>query len=110
MIEMNALYTARSSRAMTAQFVSRQVSHPAMNDSLPTLTSGERVPSLDRVQRILAVDVSYTISRMQVLERLPGNPIGIRYRWVDETAVALMSRLPSFSRVVGLRAEHEPPT
>jgi GNAT superfamily N-acetyltransferase len=70
-------------------------------------TSGESVPSLDRVQRILAVDVSYTISRMNVLERLPGNPIGIRYRWVDETTVALMSRLPSFCRVVGLRAGHE---
>jgi ribosomal protein S18 acetylase RimI-like enzyme len=70
-------------------------------------TSGEIVPSLDRVQRTLAVDISYTISRMSVLERLPGNPLGIRYRWVDETAVALMSRLPSFSRVVGLRAAHE---
>jgi ribosomal protein S18 acetylase RimI-like enzyme len=70
-------------------------------------TSNESVPSLDRVQRILAVDVSYTISRMNVLERLPGNPIGVRYRWVDETAVALMSRLPSFCRVVGLRAGHE---
>src|SRR5262249_3814740 len=44
---------------------------------------------------------------MKVLERLPGNPIGIRYRWVDETAVALMARLPSFCRVVGLRAGHE---
>jgi hypothetical protein len=62
---------------------------------------------LDRMQRTLAVDISYTISRMEVLERLPGNPIGINYRWVDETAVALMSRLPSFSRVVGLRAGHE---
>jgi ribosomal protein S18 acetylase RimI-like enzyme len=70
-------------------------------------TSGEVVPSLDCVQRTLAVDVSYTISRMKVLERLPGNPIGIRYRWVDETAVALMSRLPSFSRVVGLHGGHE---
>jgi hypothetical protein len=65
------------------------------------------VPCLDRVQRTLAVDVSYTISRMKVLERLPGNPIGIGYRWVDETAVALMSRLPSFARVVGLRAGQE---
>jgi ribosomal protein S18 acetylase RimI-like enzyme len=70
-------------------------------------TSDAVVPSLDRMQRTLAVDISYTISRMQVLERLPGNPIGINYRWVDETAVALMSRLPSFSRVVGLRAGHE---
>jgi hypothetical protein len=59
------------------------------------------------MQRTLAVDISYTISRMKVLERLPGNPININYRWVDETAVALMSRLPSFCRVVGLRAGHE---
>jgi ribosomal protein S18 acetylase RimI-like enzyme len=65
------------------------------------------IPSLDLVLRTLAVDISYTISRMKVLERLPGNPIGINYRWVDETAVALMSRLPSFSRVVGLRMGHE---
>jgi ribosomal protein S18 acetylase RimI-like enzyme len=65
------------------------------------------IPSLDLVQRTLAVDISYTISRMKVLERLPGNPIGINYRWIDETAVALMSRLPAFSRVVGLRAGHE---
>src|SRR5215510_7656345 len=61
------------------------------------------VPSLDLVQRTLATDVAYTISRMTVLERLPGNPIGIAYRRIGETAVALMSRLPSFSRVVGLR-------
>jgi GNAT superfamily N-acetyltransferase len=65
------------------------------------------VPSLDLVPRTLAVDVSYTISRMKVLERLPGNPIGIAYRSVNETAVALMARLPAFSRVVGLRAGQE---
>jgi hypothetical protein len=64
------------------------------------------IPSLDLVQRTLAVDISYTISRMQVLERIPGNPIGIAYRWIDEAAVALMSCLPAFSRVVGLRAGH----
>src|SRR5580704_14710399 len=70
-------------------------------------TSDATVPSLERMQRTLAVDISYAISRMKVLERLPGNPISIHYRWVDETAVALMSRLPSFCRVVGLRAGHE---
>jgi ribosomal protein S18 acetylase RimI-like enzyme len=64
-------------------------------------------PSLERVERTLAVDVSYTISRMKVLERLPGNPLCINYRWVDETAVALMARLVPFCRVVGLRAGHE---
>ena len=66
------------------------------------------VPSLDLVQRTLATDVAYTISRMTVLERLPGNPIGIACRRIGETAVALMSRLPSFARVVGLRAGDEP--
>jgi ribosomal protein S18 acetylase RimI-like enzyme len=70
-------------------------------------TNGELVPSLSRVQRTLATDISYTISRMRVLERLPGNPIGIGYRWVDETTVALAARLPPFCRVVGLRAGHE---
>ena len=59
------------------------------------------------MQRTLAVDVSYSISRLKVLERIPGNPLGIHYRWVDETAVALMARLPAFARVVGLRAGHE---
>ena len=70
-------------------------------------TSDALIPSLDLVQRTLAVDISYAISRMRVLECIPGNPIGIGYRWIDETAVALMSRLPSFSRVVGIRPGHE---
>jgi GNAT superfamily N-acetyltransferase len=65
------------------------------------------ISSLDLVERTLSTDVAYTISRMKVLERLPGNPIGIDYRKIDQTAVALMSRLPSFSRVVGLRAGQE---
>jgi ribosomal protein S18 acetylase RimI-like enzyme len=69
--------------------------------------SGEMVPSLDQVQRTLAADIAYTISRMKVLERFPGNPIGIGYRWVDETAVALAARLPPFCRVIGLRTGHE---
>jgi ribosomal protein S18 acetylase RimI-like enzyme len=65
------------------------------------------IPSHDLIQRTLSADIAYTISRMKVLERLAGNPLGIGYRWIDETAVALMSRLGSFSRVVGLRAGHE---
>jgi ribosomal protein S18 acetylase RimI-like enzyme len=68
--------------------------------------SGPLIPSLDNVQRTLATDISYTVSRMKVLERIPRNPIGIAYRWFDESAVALMARLPSFCRVVGLRPDH----
>ena len=70
-------------------------------------TGDALIPSLDLVQRTLAVDIAYTISRMKVLGRIPGNPLCIAYRWIDETAVALMSRLPSFSRVAGMRAGHE---
>ena len=73
------------------------------------MTASDRLlPSLDLVQRALSADAAYTISRMQVLERLPGNPIGIAYRWMDETVVALAARfLPSFTRVIGLRSGHE---
>jgi ribosomal protein S18 acetylase RimI-like enzyme len=73
------------------------------------MTASDRLlPSLDLVQRVLSADASYTVSRMQVLERLPGNPIGIAYWWVDEAVVALASRfLPSFTRVIGLRSGHE---
>ena len=54
------------------------------------MTASDRLlPSLDLVQRVLSADAAYTISRMQVLEQLPGNPIGIAYRWMDETVVAL---------------------
>ncbi len=70
-------------------------------------TKDALIPSLDVVQRTLVVDVSYTISRMKVLERIPGNPVCIAYRWIDDTSVALMARLPSFARVVGIRAGQE---
>jgi ribosomal protein S18 acetylase RimI-like enzyme len=73
------------------------------------MTASDRLlPSLELVQRVLSADVSYTVSRMQVLERLPGNLIGIAYWRVDEAVVALASRfLPSFTRVIGLRSGHE---
>jgi len=70
-------------------------------------TNGEIVPSLDRVQRTLAVDVSYTISRMKVLERLPGNRSAsaidgwINGRSFDVAFAVLLSR-------GRLRAGHEP--
>jgi ribosomal protein S18 acetylase RimI-like enzyme len=64
------------------------------------------IPSVDVLRRTLAADISYTISRMKVLERIPGNPLGIAYRWFDDSAVALMARLPAFCRVVGLRPGH----
>ena len=63
------------------------------------------VPSLDLVHRVTDVAAAYTIARMQVLEAIPGNPIGIAYRKFDN-AVALMAKhlpSPAFNSVVGLR-------
>ena len=68
------------------------------------------VPSLDLVRRAVRAEAAYTLSRLQVLERLPGNPVGVAYRQLDDGAVAFMARhLPvaSFNNVVGLRAGHE---
>jgi ribosomal protein S18 acetylase RimI-like enzyme len=64
------------------------------------------IPSVDVLQRTLAADISYTVSRMKVLECISGNPIGIAYRWFDDCAVALMARLPAFCRVVRIRPGH----
>lgn len=66
--------------------------------------------SLALIHRAIEVDVAYTISRLQVLERLSTNPIGIAWRRVDGRIAALMARhipSPSFNRVVGLRAGDE---
>ena len=71
-------------------------------------TGNRLLPSLQLIERVLAADAAYTISRMRVLERIPGNPIGIGYRRIDDKAVALVSLfLPSFRRVIGLRPGHE---
>lgn len=61
----------------------------------------------DLIRRTIEIDIAYTISRLQVLERLPDNPIGVAYRRIDGRIAALMARhipSPSFNRVVGMRA------
>jgi GNAT superfamily N-acetyltransferase len=66
--------------------------------------------SLDLIHRAIDVDIAYTVSRLQVLERLPDNPIGVAYRRIDDHIAALIARhipSPSFNRVVGLRAGDE---
>jgi len=65
------------------------------------------LPSIDLIGRTLQAEASYTLARLQVLERLPGNPIGVACRQVEGGAVALMAQnlpSPSFNSVVGLRA------
>ena len=64
-------------------------------------------PSCNLVRRSIAAELAYTLSRMQILERIPGNPVGIEYRPIAEGTVALMARhipSPTFNTVVGLRA------
>jgi ribosomal protein S18 acetylase RimI-like enzyme len=80
---------------------------PQADCSFLLLMSDDLIPSVHILQRTLATDISYTVSRMKVLESIPSNPIGIAYRWFDEFAVALMARLPPFCRVVGLRPGHK---
>ena len=68
------------------------------------------ITSLETIERVIDADVAYTIARVQVLERMPGNPIGIAYRRIDGHTTALMAKhlpSPSFNRVVGLRAGDE---
>jgi ribosomal protein S18 acetylase RimI-like enzyme len=68
------------------------------------------VPSLALIHRVIEAEIGYTLARMQVLERMPQNPVGIAYRRLDDNAVALAARhLPSasFNRVVGLRSGQE---
>src|ERR1700683_815260 len=68
------------------------------------------VPTLDLVHSAEAIEIAYRMSRMRVLERIPGNPIGIAFRAIDEGAIAFMAQhLPSpwFNGVSGLRAGHE---
>jgi GNAT superfamily N-acetyltransferase len=68
------------------------------------------IPTLRLVRRTVESEIAYTLSRMRVLERLPGNPVGIGFRQLEGGAVALMARnLPVavFNNVVGLRVGHE---
>ena len=68
------------------------------------------VPSLDRVRRTVEIESSYTLSRLRVLEQIPGNPVGVAYQLLDDGVVAMMARhlpVPGFNAVTGLRAGHE---
>jgi ribosomal protein S18 acetylase RimI-like enzyme len=64
------------------------------------------LPSPALIGRTIAAELGYTIARLEALARLPGNPIGVAIRRIDDEAVALMARhlpSPSFNSVVGLR-------
>ena len=65
----------------------------------------EILPSTDLIDRTLKIENSYTVSRLQVLESLPGNPVGIAFRPIGGTAVGMMAKHfpnPNFNKIVGL--------
>jgi GNAT superfamily N-acetyltransferase len=68
------------------------------------------LPSQGLIRRTIEIETAYTLSRLQVLERIPGNPIGVAYQKVDDRLCALMARhlpSPDFNRVTGLGPGHE---
>ena len=62
-------------------------------------------PSLDLIHRVTEAALAYTIARMRVIEGIPGNPIGVRFRRLDHGMALMAQDLPSasFNSVVGLR-------
>jgi hypothetical protein len=71
-------------RVMSAVYHQRGFAEKGRVVARSMTTSPRLIPSLRTVERTLKADVAYTVSRMRVLERLPGNPLGIGYRWIDE--------------------------
>jgi GNAT superfamily N-acetyltransferase len=74
------------------------------------MSNPQLVPSLEAVRRTVEVEAAYTLSRLQVLERLPGHPVGIAYRHPADGVTALMARhlpVPFFNSVIGLRKGQE---
>jgi GNAT superfamily N-acetyltransferase len=65
------------------------------------------VPSADLIRRTVDIEMTYTLSRMRVVERLEGNPVGVAYRKAGKSGIALIARhlpVPSFNAIVGLQA------
>src|ERR1700744_2104566 len=78
---------------------------PPMRGTPPMEATQRLVPSLDLVHRVTEAAAAYTIARMRVLERIPGNPIGIFIQERDNVVALIARHLPSppFNSVVGLR-------
>ena len=75
-----------------------------------TSAGARRPPSLDVIRRTLAAEDAYTLSRLKVLARIPGNPVGVAWHAVDDGTIAMMAEnlpSPSLNSVRGLRSGHE---
>ena len=66
------------------------------------------IPSAELVKRVVNIECRCTLSRLGVLERLPGNPVGVEHKRVGEAFCLSARHIPnsSFNRVVGLTDEH----
>ena len=66
------------------------------------------VPSAEILRRVREAECAYTQSRLGVLERLPGNPVGVASKRIGEAFAFRARYLPvsSFNRVVGLSEDH----
>jgi GNAT superfamily N-acetyltransferase len=74
------------------------------------MTSAGTPPSLDVIRRTLAAEDAYTLARLKILACIPGNPVGVAWREVDDGVIAMMAEnlpSPSFNSVRGLRSGHE---
>jgi hypothetical protein len=68
------------------------------------------LPSADLIDRTLRIENAYTVSRMQVLQGLPGNPVGVAFREIGGAAIGLVAQSfpnPNFNKIVGLAAGQE---
>jgi Acetyltransferase (GNAT) domain len=63
------------------------------------------LPFPNLIDCVIAIENAYSISRITVLQSLPGNPVGIEVREIGDNGVALMAKNfpnPNFNRVAGL--------
>jgi GNAT superfamily N-acetyltransferase len=69
------------------------------------MSSTRLISSLEIVHRVDDAALAYTLARMKVLERIPGNPVGIAWRTLDGATALMAKNLPSasFNSVVGIR-------
>jgi GNAT superfamily N-acetyltransferase len=67
---------------------------------------GRLAPWIDLIHRAIGASTAYTIARMKILERIPGNPVGVDTLKVGDATALSAWNFPStsFNAVVGLRA------
>src|SRR6516162_7593477 len=66
------------------------------------------LPSTELIDRVIAIENAYSVSRITVLQSLPCNPVGIEVREIGGNAIALMAKNfpnPNFNRVAGLKGD-----